>query len=71
MPKAKAQDLIGRKIVAVDFRPFKAYLDPKSKTMAHDPTITLDNGRRLYFLTEQTENATDGVWIGITDKKGK
>jgi len=67
MPKrmVSKRELIGRKIVDFDPRPFDA--DPRikrNKRTAHDPIITLDDGSRLYFVTEETEVGDYGVWIG-------
>ena len=44
--------LIGKKIVAVDMQPFD---DGKGGT-AHDPVITLDDGSRLCFITEEIDS---------------
>lgn len=62
--KATRRALIGRKIVGVDFRPFD---DGKGGT-AHNPTLMLDNGRRVYFTTEETDMGEYGTLIGITPK---
>ncbi len=64
--KATKCALIGRTIVDVDFRPFKS-----ENGTAHAPRITLDNGRVLYFVTEETGGAEYGTFIGITKGCGK
>ena len=61
--KANTKHLIGRTITAVDFRPFPN----GAGVTAHDPILTLDNGRKLYFITEETETGDYGVKICITD----
>lgn len=44
--------IVGRRIVHVDMGACKVPYGPSTLTM-HDPTITLDNGVRLRFLTEE------------------
>lgn len=61
--KAKTRDLVGRTIKAVDWRPFKSY-DPRGT--AHNPILTLDNGRRVWFTTEETESGEYGTSICIS-----
>lgn len=54
MKAATRRQLIGRTIVNVEMRPF-----PKGDGrtgVTYDPVLTLDNGRRLYFKVEETEN---------------
>ena len=65
---ARARDLIGRTIVAVDFG--RAW-DARRKEWYHEPRITLDNGRALYFSTEETEAGIYGTRIGITSRVRK
>lgn len=72
--KAKPRDLIGRTIVEVAFRPFQSrpHTDPRAR--AHSPLITLDNGNRLFFVTEETECGEYGTKIcinKIAKKRGK
>lgn len=68
--------IIGRTIVACDMRPFQAN-DPTlkgTKETAHDPVITLDNGAKLYFQTEETEigeYGTSVVYVPPRKKKHK
>lgn len=66
MVTARKSHLVGRTITAVEFRPFNATPDGKGGT-AHNPRITLDNGRELFFLTEETEVGEYGTMICITD----
>lgn len=56
--------IIGRTITGVDMNPFRAH--PESTTdyrEAHDPTIYLDNGASLAFITEETETGDYGTAI--------
>lgn len=64
--KALAKHLIGRKIVAIDFRPFPAR-PGNDRSMAHDPIITLDNGRKLFFMAEETEVGEYGTCLLVSD----
>ena len=59
---ARARDLIGRTIVAVDFRPFSR---GRGRQIAHDPIVTLDNGRHVMFVVEETDTPAYGVRIVI------
>jgi hypothetical protein len=61
MTLATARLLVGRTIVAVDLRPFSAEIAGEPGVMAHDPILTLDNGARITFLTEETECGSYGV----------
>jgi hypothetical protein len=63
--KATRKDLIGRKIVAVNLRSFP---DGKGGT-ATDPLLTLDNGRRIWFVVDETEVGEYGVCICIAGKE--
>lgn len=60
--KANKNHLIGRTITAVDMRPFP---DGRGGT-AHDPVITLDNGRVLWFVVDETEVGEYGVCVYIS-----
>lgn len=60
--KATRKHLVGRTIVAVDFGPFD---DGRGGTV-HAPRITLDNGRVVYFTTEETEVGEYGTLISVT-----
>lgn len=66
--KARRNHLIGRTIVAVDFGPF----DNMRGGTAYAPRITLDNGRQLYFVSQETDTGDYGTKICITpnDKLG-
>jgi hypothetical protein len=59
---ATPKHLIGRKIVAVDLQPF----DDRCGGTAHDPILTLDNGRKVWFVTEETDTGDYGVAICIS-----
>lgn len=54
-------DLVGRTIVAIDFRPFS---DGRGGG-ATAPKITLDNGRALWFTTQETDVGDYGTAICI------
>ncbi len=71
MMKARKRDLIGRRIVAVDWRPFQAAPETFPRLMAHFPRLMLDNGRELYFVTEETEVGEYGTRVCITEKGKK
>jgi hypothetical protein len=60
---AQRKQLIGRTITGVEFRPF----DNGSGGTAHNPVLILDNGRRLLFMTEETDTGEYGTSIIITD----
>jgi hypothetical protein len=62
--KAAKRDLVGRKIVDVEFRRFH---DP-DHGWCTDPVLILDNGRRVYFVTQETVTGDYGVFLGITEK---
>jgi len=47
-----------------DYRPFD---DGRGYTVT-DPVIRLEDGRRLYFLVEETETGQYGVKLCLTDK---
>lgn len=75
---ARKRDLVGRKIVAVDFRRFAC--DSRSCTCSgghgrsswhSNPVLTLDNGRRVWFVAEETEGSEYGTAVCITDKGEK
>ena len=56
---ASTQDLLRRKIVVVQFHPFR---DGRGG-YAHRPVLTLDNGSKLYFQTQETEVGDYGTAI--------
>src|SRR5262245_11745721 len=68
--KATARDLIGRRITAVNFRPFRAGTAGNPRGTAHDPIITLDNGVKLFFIAEETEMGEYGTCICRTAVPG-
>ncbi len=57
-----ARELVGRRIVAFDARPFP---DDKGGT-AHDSIITLDDGSTLEFKVEETDHGSD---YGVSVKR--
>jgi hypothetical protein len=63
----RKSELIGRKIVDVDWRPFDDGMGGK----ATNPILILDNGRHIYFLTQETEIGEYGVELCITAKENK
>jgi hypothetical protein len=54
----RARDLIGRKIVAVDFG-----RDWDGQQWLTRPVLTLDNGQRLSFVVQETH---DGAEYGVS-----
>lgn len=70
----RRRDLIGRKIVAVDLYPFDrnmqdgpvCYSGPNR--YATNPVLTLDNGRRLSFVVQETDIGEYGVELCLSDK---
>lgn len=60
MKRATAKQLVGRRIVAVDFRPFPT---GRGRGRATNPVITLDDGSVLTFEVEETEGLDYGVEI--------
>lgn len=64
--KARKQDLIGRKIVDVDFRPFPHWDYPDK--LCHNPVLILDNGRRVWFITQETGGSEYGTSICINGR---
>lgn len=66
---ATKRSLIGRTIVDVVFRPFRHLEYPYKR--CHDPALILDNGRRVYFATEETGGGEYGTRICITPKRKK
>jgi hypothetical protein len=62
--KATVRDLKGRKIVDVKLRRFR---DGRGG-WATDPLLTLDDGRKVWFIAQETEVAEYGVEIGISAK---
>jgi len=61
--------LIGRKIVGVELNPFSDGRTPRS--IAHSPVLVLDDGRRLYFITTETEIGEYGINMFATKKPRK
>jgi hypothetical protein len=51
--------IIGRKIIAVEMHPFEG----ENHLTAHAPVITLDNGARIFFVTEETGLSEYGTAI--------
>lgn len=64
----KARDLIGRTITAVDFRTFATGREREKTT---NPVLTLDNGRKLWFVVAETETGDYGVECCLTDRRHK
>ena len=65
--KARTKDLIGRTIVAVSWQPTRR--DPrlgKRSSMVTNPVLTLDDGRSIWFVTEETETGEYGHSISVS-----
>ena len=74
--KATKRDLIGRKIVAVDFRRFGRNIEGHQcyvgkDRLTTDPLITLDNGRTLWLVVDETDIGDYGVSICISERPSK
>lgn len=66
--KATKRDLVGRKIVAVDFRPFRTERAGAGAEKTTRPVLTLDNGRRVWFNVAETDVGDYGIEILITER---
>ena len=62
-----ARQLIGRKIVGFTPGPTNGGL----RGVFHTPRIYLDDGTFLYFVTEETDVAEYGTFIGKSKKRPK
>jgi len=61
---ASAKLLVGRRIVGYEPHPFESREHPElGSQVAHFPVLTLDNGARLTFATEETEVGEYGTAI--------
>jgi hypothetical protein len=67
MANARRRDLVGRKIVGVEFN---RKSDGRGGRMT-DPVITLDNGRKLLFSVHESDVGEYGVTIILVDKESK
>lgn len=64
MAKLNPAWIVGRTIAAVEMNAARVPDGPGYRTM-HNPTVTLDNGAKLFFLTEEDPNGGEyGVDIG-------
>lgn len=61
----RARDLVGRKIVAVRFNRYRCRTGNKFD-WATQPEITLDNGRILRFVTQETDYGDYGTKLVLT-----
>jgi hypothetical protein len=59
--KAKKNDLVGRKIKAIEWNKFD---DGRGKQVT-DPVLILDNGVRVAFVTIETEVGEYGIQIVV------
>ena len=66
--RARKRDLVGRTIVAVDFN---RTWEPLRHTWQTYPTLTLDNGRKIWIVTEENEGSEYGHAICITERAKK
>jgi hypothetical protein len=69
--KASKRDLVGRKIVSIDFHGFAPRPDRDKRKTATDPRIVLDSGRVLWFVVDETEVGEYGVAICISERAPK
>jgi hypothetical protein len=65
---ATKRDLVGRRIIDVDFRPFNRNMPGRKNYLGktYDPVLTLDNGRSLFFVVDETDVGEYGITICIT-----
>jgi len=66
--RATKRDLVGRTITAVDWQ---RYWEPARRQWQTDPILTLDNGRRVWFTTEENEGSEYGHAICISERRKK
>ena len=62
---AKKADRTGRRIVDVNFHRFPTRPDKSNTKDGTDPILTLDNGRKIWFVTQETEDGEYGHSICI------
>lgn len=60
-PYARTRDLVGRRIVAVEWNRFPRGRGRTGRTA--DPVLLLDNGARISFSVSETEDAGYGIDI--------
>lgn len=58
MKPPRKRQIVGRRIVAVDWRPF----DDGHGGMTYDPVFELDNGTALVFTVQETECGEYGIF---------
>lgn len=66
MAIATKRDLVGRTIVSVDFRRFPTGREGE-RLDGMDPIIELDNGRRIWIITQETESLAYGHQLHISN----
>lgn len=69
MANVRARDLVGRKIVAVRFNRFPAWMEnqrARRGEWANNPVLVLDNGRELKFVVQETDVGEYGVELRLT-----
>lgn len=71
--KATKRDLVGRKIVAVDWRRFDTGRGrgTSMREYSTDPRITLDDGSVIYFNVDETETSEYGLTVCVTKRGPK
>lgn len=65
---AKKRDVVGRKIVDVEWNWFETGRGSKKST---DPTIILDNGSRVHFVVIETEVGEYGIEMVVHKAEAK
>lgn len=65
--KATKRQLIGRRIAAIDWN--RTWDQQRGQFIAR-PLITLDNGRVLWFVTQESDNGDYGTTICISRAQG-
>jgi hypothetical protein len=62
---AQKRDLIGRTITAVNWG---EHYDGQRNKWIHHPLLTLDDGRAIWFVVEESDTGTYGTEICISPK---
>ena len=66
-----AREIVGKRIIA--FNPGSyASRGERGNTTIHEPTITLEDGSFLYFVTEENHNGESyGVFVGRSRQRDR
>jgi len=64
----RARDLIGRKIVGVEWHRFSSERPFSRQNDCTDPVLIFDNGQRLAFVVQETEVGEYGIELVLSGK---